>query len=117
MRILVAFEDDYRAYRDMIAAAIQMLRPGAEVESAEPRALEEYIERFDPHLIICTRSNTVDPGGRPAWVELSVDTIQPTKMRISGRYSERTNPTLEVLLALIDEIEEPVQTRSGFRYC
>jgi hypothetical protein len=117
MRILVAFEEDQRAYRDKIAAAIQMLRPGAEVETAELGGLGDHIERFDPELVIYTRANSVDPGGRRAWVEVSVDPIQPTKMWVSERYSERTNPTLEVLLALIDEIEEPAQTSSDFRYC
>ncbi len=117
MGILVAFEDDYRAYRDMIAAAIWMLRPHIEVETAGLERLGEHIERFDPQLVICTRANTVDPGGRAAWVELSVDPLRPTKMWVSGRYSERTNPTLDMLLTLIDEIEEPVQTSSDLRYC
>lgn len=34
MRILVAFEEDYRAFRDTIANALRLLRPGDEVEAA-----------------------------------------------------------------------------------
>ena len=73
-------------------------------------ALAEAVERFDPELVICSRPNTVDPGGRMAWVELSVDPTRPSKICVGGRYSESTNPTLEVLLAVIDEVEELIQT-------
>src|SRR5688500_13436417 len=96
MRVLLAFEDDYRAYRGVIAAAIQILRPQAEaVETAGLEALREEIERFAPQLVICSRPNTVDPGGRPAWVELPMDPLRPTRVCVGGRYSERTTPTLD----------------------
>jgi hypothetical protein len=118
LRILVAFEDDYPTYRETIAAAIQVLRrPRVEVHSAELRTLGDYIERFDPQLVICTRANTVDPGGRPAWVELSVDPLKAAKVCVGGRYSERTNPTLEVLLSVIDEVEELIRTDEDLRGC
>ena len=117
MGILVAFEDDYRAYRDMIAAAIWMLRPHVEVETAGLERLGDYIERFDPQLVISTHPNSVDPGGKPAWVELSLETFRPAKVCVGGRYSERTNPTLDVLLAVIDEVEELIRTNDHHRGC
>jgi F420-dependent methylenetetrahydromethanopterin dehydrogenase len=117
MGILVAFEEDYRTYRDVIAAGIRILRPRAEVETASLEALGASIERFNPELVICTRPNSVGPGVRPAWVEISVDPTQPTKLCVSGRYSESTNPTLELLLAVIDEVEELVQTNTDRKDC
>jgi hypothetical protein len=110
MRILVAFEEDYRVYRDVIAAGIRILRPHAEVETTSLEALGERIERFDPELVICGGHEAVDLGGRLAWVELSVDPTQLAKVHIGGRCSERTNPTLEVLVAVIDEVEELIRT-------
>jgi hypothetical protein len=103
--ILIAFEPEYRAYQGVIAAAIRVLRPNVEVQTADLDALEEEIKRFDPQLVICGRSNTADLGDRLAWVELSMDPMQPTRVSIGGRYSERTNPTLEVLLEVVDEAE------------
>jgi F420-dependent methylenetetrahydromethanopterin dehydrogenase len=117
MGILVAFEEAFRAYRDGIAAGIRIFRPRAEVETASLEALGECIERFDPELVICTRPNSVDPGGRPAWVEISVDPTQPSKFCVGGRYSESINPTLELLLAVIDEVEELVQTNTDRKGC
>jgi F420-dependent methylenetetrahydromethanopterin dehydrogenase len=105
-RILVAFEDEYRAYREVIAAAIRVLRPGAQVESSNLDALAQEVERLDPHVVICSRPNTVDPGGRPAWVVLPTDPTRPARTCVGGRYSERSNPTVEVLLRVVDEVEE-----------
>ncbi len=106
MRILVAFEEDYRAYRDVIAAGISILRPHLEVETASLAALGERIARFAPELVICGGQEAAHLGGWPAWVELSVNPLQPAKVWVVGRYSERSNPTVEELLAVIDEVEE-----------
>jgi hypothetical protein len=79
--------------------------------------LGEAVERFDPELVICSRPNIVDPGGRIAWVELSIDSTRSSKVCVGGRYSESTNPTLEVLLTVIDEVEELIQTNDNHRNC
>jgi hypothetical protein len=97
IRLLIAFELEFRAYQGVIAAAIQELRPRVEVESTSLSALEEEIQRLDPHVVICSRSTTVDLSDRPAWIELSMDPSQPTRVSIGERYSERTNPTLDGL--------------------
>ena len=76
IRVLLAYEDEYRAYREVISAGIQIVRPHVEVDISSLEALGESIERFDPHLVICSQPNTVDPGGRPAWVENSVDHLR-----------------------------------------
>ena len=101
----------------MIAAALRVLRPHAEVETTTLDALGDEIGRSDPDLVICNRPNTVDPGGRIAWVELSIDPTQPTRVCVGGRYAEPTNPTLEVLLAVIDEVEELIRTNNHHRRC
>jgi F420-dependent methylenetetrahydromethanopterin dehydrogenase len=105
-RILVAFEDEYLAYREVIAAAIRVLRPGAQVQSTNLDALAQEVERTDPHVVICSRPNTVDPGRRPAWIVLPIDPTRPARICVGGRYSERANPTVEVLLGIVDEVEE-----------
>ena len=94
-----------------------MFRPHIEVDTSSFEGLGESIERFDPHLVICSQPNTVDPRRRPAWIELSLDPLQPSKICVGGRYSERTNPTLDVLLEFIDEVEELIQTNNDLRGC
>jgi len=101
----VALEDDYRAYREMIAAGLRLLRPGTEVESTTIEALEEELERFDPQVVICSAHEGVQqPEARLAWIELSLEPTQPTKISVGGRYLERTNPGVKELLSVIDEL-------------
>jgi hypothetical protein len=101
----------------VIASAIRVLRPHAEVETATLDTLGEEVERFDPELVVCNQPNTVDPDGRIAWVELSIDPTRPSRICVGGRYSESTNPTMEVLLAVFDEVEELIRTNNRFRGC
>jgi hypothetical protein len=101
----VAFEDDYRVYRETIAAGLRILRPHAEVKSAPLEALEEELERFDPQVVICGGYEDLESDGTRAWIELSLDPTQPTKISVGGRYLERTNPSVEELLEIISESE------------
>ena len=103
MRILVSFEDEYRAYREMIAAGIRILRPHAEVETANPDALEEETTRLEPEVVICGRPNAAESNDGLAWIELSLDPSRPTNIRVGDRRWESTNPTLEELLGIIDD--------------
>ena len=112
-RILIAFEDEYRAYREVIAVVIRVRRPHAQVETTGLEALAQEIGRLDPHLVVCSLPNTVDPGGRPAWVELPIDPTRRARVCVCGHYSERTNPTMEVLLRVVDEVEEQLARTEG----
>jgi hypothetical protein len=102
----VALEDDYRAYREAIASAIRILRPGAEVATSGLDSLEEELASLDPHLVICSVPVSAVPSPTLAWVELSLDPIRPTLVCIGGRYFERKNPALDAILWVIDETEK-----------
>ena len=100
----MALEDDYRVYRETIAAVLRVLRPGAEVESTTIEALEEELERFDPQVVICGDHEGVEPDGRAAWIELSLDPTRPTMISVGSCSLELTNPRVEELLEVIDEV-------------
>jgi hypothetical protein len=104
VRVLVALERDYHAYRDMITAGVHMLRPHVEVKTVDLEVLEMETKRVDPHLVICDRPNSVDSGSSLAWVELPMHPTRPMKVWIGGRCSERAAPTLEAILSVIDEV-------------
>ena len=106
IRAIVALDDDYRAYQDVLLVGIQILRPDAEVQAADVEKLEETLRRFEPHLVICDQPETVDWGGQAIWVELSVDLTRPTKVSACGHYTERMNPTLHELLGVVDEVKQ-----------
>ena len=106
MRVLVALEDDYRLYREMLIAGLRIKRPAAEVESTPLEALEEELARFDPRVIICSGYKDVRSNGGRVWIELSLGTAQPAKVITAhGGGYELANPTLAKLLEVIDEFE------------
>jgi hypothetical protein len=111
MRILISSEDSYRVYADALERALRGLRPEAEVASCRLAEIGEQLEGFDPHLVISSRPNTVDPGGRAAWYKLSPEPDGLSEACLGGRRSRRVNPPLEELLSFIEEAEALI--RSG----
>ncbi|MGI8909975.1 MAG: hypothetical protein ACR2JR_05385 [Rubrobacteraceae bacterium] len=103
MRILVAYGDEHRVYREVIASGIRLLRPENAVATCTQGELGSELERFDPQVVICDLPETAEPGDRLAWIELPLETLRPTKVRIGGRHRECTHLLLEGLLELIDE--------------
>jgi len=90
----------------VLAAGVETLRPDTEVTAIGLDRLEVELARLDPQVVVCSRpGGTTEAGGRLAWIELSLDPTRPTKIFLGGRHSESTNPTLEALLAVIDEAE------------
>jgi hypothetical protein len=116
-RILIAFEDEYRSYREFMAGAVRTRRPRVEVMVAGLGALGEEVARFDPHLVICSHPNIVDPDGRPAWFELPPDPERLAKICLGGEHSETTNPALEELLWVVDETERLVRMKQHMSNC
>ena len=107
-RVLVAYAEDYRAYGEVIAAGIQILRPQVEVATATPAEVEGEVGRFDPQVVVCGASAPADPGDVPVWVELPVEPQRPARIRVGARQRTSVNLDLEGLLAIVDEAEELV---------
>ena len=104
VRVLVVYEDSYRSYGETMAGTVRGLKPGAEVSLIQARELGTEVVRFDPHLVVCNRPNTVDPGGRAAWVRLSDDPDEPSEFCLGGRRWGAQNPGLEEV-AILDRAE------------
>ena len=106
MRVLVVYEDSYRSYGQTMVGAIRGLsRPQLEAALVQVRGLEAEVGRFDPHLVICNRPNSIDPGGRTAWVRLSDEPDEPSEFCLAGRRWGSENPELDEVVAIIDEME------------
>ena len=114
-RILVTFENDYRAYADALVSATTAARPHLEVALlVGVEALQTEVQRLDPHLVICSSSNPAAAGqeeeeqeGRLlSWVELSVNPQRPSKFCVDGQRWESSNPSLKEVLGVIEETEQ-----------
>lgn len=111
VKILMSYEESHLSYRDVVAEVIRELRPQTEVRTVYLRALEDEIDRVDPHLVICSRPNSIDPGGRAAWITLAPEPDAVSEACVAGRRRVLDNPGLEVLLEVVDETAEMVRTR------
>ena len=118
MRALIVYEDSHRAYGEAMVGAVRASRPSLEeVALAHLRDLEAALERFDPHLVVSSRPNTLDVGARAAWVLLSDDPEEPSEVCIDGQHRRLENPGLEQILEIIDETAELVQSGRELRGC
>ena len=109
MRVLVALGEEHRAYREVVAAGIRIMRPRVDVATSTPTELEGEIGRFDPHVVVCVAPSPVaDTAGRPAWVTLELRLGRAAKVRVGSRRRELPDPTLEDLLRVVEEAEELV---------
>jgi hypothetical protein len=94
-----------------------MHRPRVEVVAVGLGGLGEEMTRFAPHLVVCSRPNTVDPGGRPAWIQLPPDPNKLAEICVDGQHSETPNPALEDLLSVLDETERLARAKRKLGDC
>jgi hypothetical protein len=118
MRVLIAYEERYHVYSDAIEDFLRRWHPHISVRNVPLEELKDKLKHFDAHLVVCSESNTLEPGGMTAWIQLSPDPAEPSKFCLDGEYSEASNPRLAELLTVVDEVEELVQTgRAGLVGC
>ena len=117
MRILISYEQSYHVYSDALERAMSGLHPDAEVAACTLAEIGDQVESFDPHLVVSSCPNTVDPGGRAAWYRLSPEPDEPSEACLGGRRRRRLNPPLEDLLSLIDEVEALVRSGRELEGC
>jgi len=118
MRVLIAYEERYHIYSDAVEDLLRRCRPHISVMNVPLEELKAQLERFEPHLVVSSESNMVDPGGIAAWIELSPEPAELSKFCVGGQHSEASNPRLAGLLRVVDEAEELVQAgRAGLAGC
>lgn len=116
IRVLVAFENECRIFRDAIAEALRIHRPRVEVAAAELGALRSKVAHFDPHLVICSRPNTLEHN-RLAWIELPPGPGRLAEICLDSQRSQVANPVLDELLRVVDETERLIRTKQYLGNC
>lgn len=117
MRILIAFEEPHYIYSEAVKEILRKHRPHIPVMNVPLKALKDHLDRFVPHLVVSSESNTVDPGGTAAWIEISPEPAELSTFWLDGQHSELSNPRLTELLTLVDEAEELVQKGADLTGC
>jgi hypothetical protein len=105
--ILVANEP--RAYREVLTAALQELRPHIEVISVEPDDLEGKVCDYSPRLVLCSRLTEAVERCSDAWILLYPDRENRAVINVAGRRTAVTGIEFSHLLSVIDALEPPAQ--------
>ena len=112
MRILLAIEEEYRSYREVIAACIRLLRPHVEVSTNGLEGMERKVASFEPQLIVSSRPRTVIPSPPIVWITISTtDPTKPTEIWLGEdrwEATERETNVVGLLERVIDRTEEEV---------
>ncbi|MCA1703772.1 MAG: hypothetical protein LC808_11125 [Actinobacteria bacterium] len=103
LRVLIATEEEHRAYREMIGEALRQMRPRVEVSVVESSEVDEKLVRLDPDVVVRGASGPLDSADCLAWIELSLEPDRPSKIRLEGRCWETANPGIADLLSVVDE--------------
>ena len=118
MRVLVAYEEAYRSYRDALVRAIKDHRPHFVVLEATLRELKLALERLEPHAVVCSRPSTEYPrGAKGAWVELPIEPTRSGDICIGGDHEGAVNLELEQVLSALDETEERLRKGALVESC
>lgn len=106
IRVLVAFEDEYRVYGAAITGAVRRARPTDEVVvTAEIGVLERQVRSFAPHLVISSLPAPTNRGEWFSWVYLSSDPNRTSEICVEGKRRESLNPSLGELFGVLEETE------------
>ena len=113
-RVLVAYGEEYRAYREVVAACVRLLHPGTEVSTVTPANLEANIA-LGPSGGRLRRARPPGPGLglRDGVGEVPAEVGRPARVRVGDGRREAAGLTLEGLLGAVDEAEEFVRAQAG----
>lgn len=103
-RVLVTVSP--RMYREAIALSIHSRRPDLDVRIARPEVSLREIESFQPHLLVRSDSDGLDPqtlAGVAFWVEVSFSDGMDAKVSVDGEVREETDMSMEELLRVVEE--------------
>jgi hypothetical protein len=106
MRILVANEP--RSYREVIAAAVQALRPHLEVILTSPDDIDREVSRLEPQLVVCSALTATVEHEPLSWIMLYPEGKTEAVISIAGKTTTVGDLEFDRLLALIDETERLV---------
>ncbi len=103
LRALIANEP--RTYREALVEALRQSRPQLEVNAVEPEALDTEVERFDPHLVVCSRKGEIPRNGPLTWVMLYPDEQNLAEVRTADGRATIVGIGFDDFLAVVDGTE------------
>ena len=110
MRVLIAMEEGYRIYREVMASCLNAMRPRLRVATVGLEEFEERLKSLKPGVVICGGKAFVRSEEPLVWMDLAFDSTvplqRPARIWIGDHCREMPNPDLRDLLSVIDEVHQ-----------
>ena len=110
-RILLASE--LRSYREVLFETLRWLRPRLEIDVVEPNVLDVELERFHPHLVVCSQPCGALRSGVLTWVTLYPSNNNLAEVTTADGRATIVGIRFSDLLAIIEGTE--LVRRSGWK--
>jgi hypothetical protein len=109
----ILFANEPRAYRDVLAGAVTLLRPDAEIVVAEPDELDAAIARHAPELVVCGRVTPGVEAGAHCWVLLYPDGQTFALVGRGHHWRKVPEVTLDGFMGIVTETLGPTPPAPG----
>ena len=107
VRVLLANEPC--SYREVVAGALRLVRPGLDVFAVDPDDVDDAIRRSAPHLVVCSRLSPAVQTGPLAWVLLYPEGQRRAVLSLAGRRTTTGTVEFAWLLDAVDQTERLLQ--------
>jgi hypothetical protein len=104
MRVLVAIEP--LSYREIVAFVLSEHRPEAEVMVAAAKDLDDKIDDFAPHLMVCEELTPKVSVRVSSWVRLLPPGRRDAAVRVGDQHTRVLSMGIEDLLRVVDATKE-----------
>lgn len=101
------FANEPRADREVLASAVSLLRPDAEVIEVEPDGLDAAIACHAPKLVVCAHVSDAVEAGPHRWVLLYPDGRGFALVGRGSRWRRVPEVTLDGLIEIVAETIGP----------
>jgi hypothetical protein len=88
---------------------LQQHRPNLEVKIAPPEGLDQEVEGFEPHLVVCNETTPLVQTNVLSWVEILFENGLDARVTVNDHQTSRVEDIgMDDLLRAIDETEKMV---------
>ena len=92
-----------------MASGLHAMRPWLQVATAGTAEFLGRLKSFDPQVVICGGRSSARSRGALVWMDLAFDSAvplqRPARIWVGDRCREVSNPDLNYLLSVIDEVD------------
>ena len=108
LRVLMAYENQYRCYAEVFGSAVHLTEPFADVRVVGPRDLWEEVSSFKPHLVVSSQATDAMPDVG-AWYMLSPYHEVSSEFRLGEDRWTWANPDLVALETVVKAVRSLIR--------